>query len=101
MNNASTAHHNIIYLFIIIIITIIFHSFAPIFLELKFELEARFVLITSLSLTHKQRNASMMHKFMCLFGIHLKEKYASITSHIIKFGSFIISHMTRVLEIRF
>jgi hypothetical protein len=50
---------------------------------------------------HKQRNSSMMHKFMCLFGIHLIEKYAWTTSHVIKFGSFIISHMTRVLEIRF
>jgi hypothetical protein len=99
MNNTSSACSNIIYYYYYYY-SIPLTLFLPYFLELKFEFEARFVLIINLNLMHKQKNSSMMHSFMCLFGMYLKEICLTNKSHN-KNGSFIISQMTRVLEIRF
>jgi hypothetical protein len=46
---------------------------------------------------HKQRNPSMMHNFICLFGIYLKEICLINKSHK-RNGSFIISQMARVMD---
>jgi hypothetical protein len=49
---------------------------------------------------HKQWNSGMMHDFMCLFGIYVKEICLINKSHK-QNGSFIISQVTKVLEARF
>jgi hypothetical protein len=67
MNDTTIVCNNLIYLLVLLLWFILLTPLLPYFLEFKFGFKAKFVLIITFCLMHKQRKSSMMHKFMCFY----------------------------------